>query len=300
MTVNATVDDTIKLTATFRTWDDEVEEATIEDPVLVEGYVLDQSEAELDTFTPTKISDGIYFYDWTPQAVGIYILRMVATFADTSEDVVEETFYVETDSLATGDTLMVDTEIKFAGILTPLCINPDELLQIFPDATELDVAEALWRASTEAHSVLGLPSDTECPTSIVALDFIKASAACELSRVFELGDGNEQSMVLGDFSVTYRSFPKSSVNRGNATTWCELAAALRNEMIYKATSPRAFVAGAVYDNPIPERKLDRLVRSNSSIGYPLMIDPTNPNDPTLNLWGSDSTHKQGLLDGEPS
>lgn len=300
MTVNATVDDTIKLTATFKTWDDENEESTIEDPVLVEGFILDQNDAELDTFTPTKVTDGIYYYDWTPSVVGIYKLRFVATFADTSEDIVEETFYVETDSLATGETLLVDTEIKFAGVITPLCINPDELLQIFPDATELDVAEALWRASTEAHTVLQLSSDTECPTSITALDYIKASAACDLSRVFELGDGNEQSMVLGDFSVTYRSFPKSSVNRGNATTWCELAAALRNEMIYKSSGVRAFVAGAVYDNPIPQRKLDRLVRTNSSTGFPLMIDPTNPNDPVLNLLGSGATQKQGLLDGEPS
>lgn len=297
------VNETIRLKVTFYEWDDSQDPDEIEDPDTVVYNIYDETASPtlLATGTPVRESAGIYYYDWTPSVEGDYIFTFVGTFADDTTDVVTTHFEVlGIGATTSGTTLVSDEVITFGGIITPLCINPDELLVIFPDATELDVAEALWRASTEMYAMLGLSSDDVCPTTPVALDYIKAAAACELSRVFELGDGNEQSMMLGDFSVTYRSFPKSSVNRGNATTWCELAAALRNEVIYKTTYARAFVAGSVYDNPIPQRKLDRVVRSNSSTGTPLMIDPTNPNDPTRDFWNNSGTQKQGLLDGEPS
>lgn len=297
------VNETIRVKVTFYEWDDSQDPDEVEDPVSVVYNIYDEAASPtlLATGTPVRESAGIYYYDWTPSVAGDYIFTFVGTFADDTTDVVTTHFEVlAIGAVSSGTPLMADEVFTFGGVISPLCVNPDELLAVFPDATELDVAEALWRSTTEVYSLLSLDSTTSCPTTPVVLDYIKAAAACELSRVFELGDGNEQSMMLGDFSVTYRSFPKSRVNRGNATTWCETAAALRNEVIYKITAPRAFVAGAVYDNPIPQRKLDRVARSNSDIGFPLMIDPTNPNDPTMNFLGVGPTQKQGLLDGEPS
>lgn len=43
------------------------------------------------------------------------------------------------------------------------------------------------------------------------------------------------SVKLGDFSITNRSIPRSSINRGNATTWCQIAAVLRKEMLASKT-----------------------------------------------------------------
>jgi hypothetical protein len=277
----AYVGDTIRIRVTFYSWDSGTGTSSVEDPVTVTFRIVDMaaSPTTVASGTPTKESDGVYYYDWTPTAAGDFFVEFVGVFGDGSSDVVTDDFTVidpSVDSTTTAETLLADETVSMAGVITPLCVNPDELVAIFPDATELDIAEAIWRASSELNTILKL-GDGECPTDPTALDYIKAAAACELSRVFELGDGNEQSIALGDFSVTYRSFPKSSTNRGNATTWCELAAALRKEVIYKASSSRAFVHGSNYDNPIPIRKLRR-------------DDEYEKYEP----------HKQGLLDGEPS
>lgn len=275
------VGDTIRVRATFYGWSDG--DGAPEDPTSVtySVYIQLSTPTLVLSGTPTKESDGVYYIDWTPSIAAEYTVQFYAVFADSSTDVVSENFTVidpltEDTESSSGETLLADETITMAGIITPLCVSPDELIAIFPDATELDIAEAMWRASSELNTILKL-GDGECPTDPTALDYIKAAAACELSRVFELGDGNEQSIALGDFSVTYRSFPKSSTNRGNATTWCELAAALRKEVLYKASSTKAFVHGSNYDNPIPVRKLRR-------------DDEYEKYEP----------HKQGLLDGEPS
>lgn len=154
-----------------------------------------------------------------------------------------------------SDSLGLDFTIEFAAGLSPLYVSPEELVSIFPDATLLDAAEAIHKASLEIEEILNLSSD-EVPVYI-ALDYVLAQAACILSRTFDFA-ADAMSIVLGDLSVQNAKYPKNSVNRGNATTPCELAAALRKELLYKTTRSKATVRGSNYENPIPNRKLKDL------------------------------------------
>lgn len=226
--------------------------------VTYEIYIASASPTTVQSGSATQETGFYWYVDWTPTEAGEFIIEFTATYEDMSQYEVSEELTVESFEGATPstETLGTDYVLTFAGILEPLCVNPDELMPVFPDATELDVAEAIWRASLDTIQMLSLVENT-CPTNYNVLDYIKAAAACELSKVFEVGDGNEQSIMLGDFSVTYRSYPKSSVNRGTATTWCELAAALRKEILYRASGAKAFVHGSNFYNPIPVRKLRR-------------------------------------------
>lgn len=149
--------------------------------------------------------------------------------------------------------LLVSTTINFAAGLSPLYIAPEELQDVFEDATLLDIAEQIFVASTEARDLLGLKDGDEIP--ILALDYVKAAAACSLSKVFDETAGNEVSFRLGDLSVMTRNYTKDSINRGNAGTWCELAFALRKELIASRTGMKAVLKGANWANPIPQRRI---------------------------------------------
>lgn len=149
-------------------------------------------------------------------------------------------------------SLGIDYVLEFASGLTPLYVAPEELAAMFPDATLLDAAEALHRASLEVEEILSLTSD-EVPV-YVALDYVLAQGACILSRVYDISSGDEVSIKLGDLSVQNQNYPKNSVSRGTASTPCELAAALRKEMLLKTTRCKATVRGSDYPNPIPNRK----------------------------------------------
>lgn len=63
------------------------------------------------------------------------------------------------------------------------------------------------------------------------IEYIRASVCCELSRTYGFGGDDELSLKLSDLTITNRSNPRQSINRGNATTWCQIAAALRKELV---------------------------------------------------------------------
>lgn len=270
------LNDTKRIRGTFYVWDDNENGDQIEDPTIVVYNVYQDSSSGtlLETGTPTKEADGIYYYDWTPTVVGTYVITLVGTFTDESTDVISGTFYVETVPDSEGTPLLVDEVITFAGEIEPLCLDPEELKSAFPDATDLEIAEALWIASIDVNNMLSV-AEGSCPTNPLALEHIKVSAACALSKTYGDGDGNEQGITLGDFSAQYRSYPKAHVNRGNATTWCELAAAIRKELQFTTVGARTFVHASDYYNPIPPREFRDVTQQRRSL-------------------------KQGLLDGDPN
>lgn len=267
------LNDTKRIRGTFYTWSDDTNGNQIEDPVSVEYTEYLDGEL-LVTATPTKEDEGIYFYDWTPIVAGTYVISLIGTFLDDSTDVISGTFYVETVPESEGTPLLVDEVITFAGEIDPLCLDPEELKSAFPDATDLEIAEALWVSSVDVNTMLKV-AEGSCPTNPLALEYIKVSAACALSKTYGDGDGNEQGVTLGDFSVQYRSYPKAHVNRGNATTWCELAAAIRKELQFTTVGARTFVHGSDYYNPFPPREFRDVTQQRRSL-------------------------KQGLLDGDPN
>jgi hypothetical protein len=153
------------------------------------------------------------------------------------------------------ETLLEDSYIIFTAGLTPLYLDPEEIKPLFPEAPLYEIAEQIWVVSNEIKDLLDLEDD-EIP-DLKYLEFIKATTACALSKVFDYSSSDELSFRLGDLSVTNRNFPKSSINRGNATTWCELAAALRREIYSSQSGPKAVVKAGNWKNPIPKRRLKR-------------------------------------------
>ena len=186
MASSATVNDTLRIRAKFYTWDDVEDENVTEDPVTVVFTITDNEAASpgiIVSTTPTRSSQGVYYYDWTPSAEGSYTVTFVGTFDDGSVDIVSEDFEVlgVGEEAADSESLLSDETFSFAGIITPLCVSPDELLVSFPDALEVDIAEAIWRASEEINGVLDIEAGT-CSTNLSVLEYIKAAAACDLSR----------------------------------------------------------------------------------------------------------------------
>lgn len=160
------------------------------------------------------------------------------------------------DEATPSETMLLDEEVLFLGILDPLYANPDELTSIYPDATGAEIAEQMAIASGEVKAMLKL-GDTETPP-YNAIEYVKAAAACALSRVYDAAGGDELTFKLGDFSVTNRAFPRRSIDRTNATTWCELAGVFRRELLHTTTRMKPARKADIYPNPIPDRKLKRL------------------------------------------
>ncbi len=195
--------------------------------------------------------------------------------------------YEAVTSPAGGSTLILDQVIQFTGVLDPFYLDPAEVHIIYPDANQIEIAELIWKYSEEVMSIEKLDNTKTPPDvpSYLGLEYIQAATACSLSRIYDdVSGGNEFSFALGDLSVQNRAYPKQSVNRGNATTWCEYAAAIRKEMVANKVGMKAVSKGkGGGDNPhlIPARKLkyyDKNLFSQASI-YDVDID-----DPRLNQF----------------
>lgn len=254
----AYINDTVNLVVTFRSWSSGGPTPQPEDPQTVTVNVYDMTAATptlLITAIPNNLSVGVYSYDWTPTVLGEFEVQFLGEFADGTQDLVREEFSVQTeDSIpTTGVSLMSDEVITFAAGLDPLYLEPEELTSIYPDASLVDIAEQIWSASAEVKAFYKLKDGEEPP--FLALEYIKAAAACALSKTYDLESGSELSVRLGDLSVTNRSFPKQSLNRGNATTWCELAIALKKEMQIARIGMKSVVKGDALPNPMPIRAL---------------------------------------------
>jgi hypothetical protein len=120
-------------------------------------------------------------------------------------------------------------------------LDPESLLAYFPDASLLEIGEIIYNYSTEVKAIYNLlDAEDGSNLSFTVLEYIKAATACELSRTYGLGGDDEMSLTLGDLSITNKSIPRNRVTRDNATTWCQIAAALRKEMLAAKVGPRGF------------------------------------------------------------
>jgi len=252
----AYVGDTTRLKVTFRDYTGQIDDP---DTVLFEilATPISATPTVLLSAVPTRESSGVYYYDWTPTAVGDFVARFTGTFTDASVDIVDLEVTVSLSSTSSADdeqTLGVDSEVNFASGLDPLYVDPEMLSSAFPDQTLLEIAEQVYVVSLEIYDLLSLEDD-EGVSDLVA-DYIMAQAACNLSRLYGSVTIGAESLTLGDFRVDYGStYGKSSVNRGNALTWCEVAASLRKEVMFKNAESATFMKGSNYYNPIPVRKI---------------------------------------------
>jgi len=263
---------TYRITNLYTNWNDTLNETEVADPDSVEVriYTTSVEVANLVTTTvPIKVTDGEYYYDLNYSGTGKIIVVFEATFGGSN---LQDTEY-ELEVIAEGGsssgtvfkTLIEDQTLLFSSGMTPLYFNPEEILYLFPDSNELEVAEYIHYASLEVLDILCADASTTTYADLpyIAIEYIQASVACSLSRIYEDGFGVDASIRLGDMSVTNPNAGGTGryINRANASTWCQLASALRKELLQESTKfgsnrgLKAFTKGSRYPNPIPDRTI---------------------------------------------
>lgn len=250
--------ETTILTASFYSWSSSG--GDLVDPSLVEGFVKDTDFNTISTFTPVRDSLGVYKYSWTPSTIGDFYLEFKGTHADATIDIVRDLFsVVGVIAGQTEATLGDDQYIQWMTTLTPMYLDPEEISSIFPDATNFEIAEYIFIASSEVQEFLELDSNDVVPSK--AIEYIKASVLCSLSRVYEPNQGAGETITLGDLTVDSKRSPKNYPNRATAVGWCELAYVLRQEMVRASGNGpgmKAVVKGETFGNPMPVRGLRTL------------------------------------------
>ncbi len=254
----AQVNEQIRINATFY-FDEDISDnipSTVTTPtsvlfeVLVDDVVL---------YSDPAVENGdVWYHSYTPLTEDEYTFRFTASFEDADDLAVEQAVTVGPET-ATPNYLSSDIEIIFGAFLSPMYVDPEELVGFFPTLNEFEIAEAIHVASLKVKALFDLEDDEEPPA--YAVDFVHAAAACALSRIvndlFGSGSYSKDDFTLGDLTIkdSSGSSAKSKVNPGNASTWCELAFVLETEMKMKSVSSKAFVKGTYYPNPVPERRL---------------------------------------------
>jgi hypothetical protein len=215
-------------------------------PATVTVSVKDYLNALVDSakYPLTQVSGYEYYIEFTPTTPGKYTVEFVGILQDSSTIIVKQVLYVnDTDSkYKPSVTLKADETISFAADISPLYLDPEEVLYFFPDASLLEVGELIHHYSMEIKQMFRLQElDDGSTLNFTLSEYIKASACCELSRSYGYGGDDELSLKLADLSITNRTNPRQSVNRGNAVTWCQIAAALRKEVAASRIGMRAVI-----------------------------------------------------------
>lgn len=236
------VSDTVRVTVKFKDIDSNGLEVELS-PSTVSVTIKNSSGATIISTSATSSTSSIYYYDYTPTIADTYTVKFTGILSNGNTVVVEQKLYVSSVSEEYQPTIILknDETITFAPDVTPLFLDPESVLAYFPDASMLEIGEIIYNYSTEVKAIYNL-LDTEDGSglSFTVLEYIKAATACELSRTYGLGGDDEMSLTLGDLSITNKSIPRNKVTRDNATTWCQIAAALRKEMLAAKVGPRGF------------------------------------------------------------
>jgi hypothetical protein len=233
---NVLVNDTVRIKVKFIDTDPITGEQENVSPISVFVNITNASGQSVVNTSATSLNSSEYFYDFTPATVGQFNVVFTGVLEDSSQIIVNQNLYVSDPDgeYMPSVTLSADETIMFAPDITPLYIDPEEILLIFPEATLIESGELVHHYSNEVKQIFSLKEeDTGEDLSFTVYEYIKASVACELSRTYGFGGDDELQVRLGDLSITNKSIPRGNVNRGNATTWCQIAAALRKEMIAK-------------------------------------------------------------------
>lgn len=245
------IGDSVSAKVVFRDWDPSSNSfGDPIDPDTVDVTLYDSLGAVVFTEPAVREDVGVYSYEYVANTVGVFDLEFLGTFNDGSVSRVSSKVAVETqiDLVYLGSNF----EFSFLTDIDPLLVDPEEFELIYPDATRIEVAELVHRFSKEVKNIYG---SLEIPQ--IAYDYIRAAVECSLYRTYDLGfAGTGTAYALGDLSVSQTPYGnRNTVTRGNATTPCELAAALRADMMRTRTNMKAVTTGKNFRNPMPKRKL---------------------------------------------
>jgi hypothetical protein len=241
MSNNIVVDDSVKISVKFIDIDSNGDQVEVEvDSVELEISKSDGTLVAVDSGDIIPITVGStsgFYYIFTPTEADTYTVKYTGIYyvgLTEKQIVVEQKLYVSSTTEDYYPTVVLGSNetITFASEISPLYLDPESLLAYFPDATLLEIAEIIYNYSLEVKSMYNLTdSEDGSGLSFNVLEYIKAATACELTRTYGYGGDDEVSLHLGDFTVTNSSVPRKSVTRDNATTWCQIATALRKEML---------------------------------------------------------------------
>lgn len=252
--------DTVRIKVRFVDTDPNTDAQIEVEPSTVSVSVYDESNTLIITDSAVALTPSQYYYDFTPTEAGEYKITFIGTFIDTSTITVNQRIYVSTpsDEYKPSITLKSDETIVFAADLEPLYLNPEELLSFYPDATLLEIGEIVHSYSLEVKQLNNyLDTVTGADIPFNALEYIKAATACELSRTYAYGSpDDEMSVQLGDLTVVHKPISRTQIDRSSATTWCQLAAVIRREMLTHKTGPKN-----VQWKGLPTRKITRFNRN---------------------------------------
>ncbi len=210
-----------------------------------------------------NLATGEVFYDWVPTSDGKYKVVFQATVQASTNSYSTHTRIIFVGPLATTKTLAASKTYQFLGAVSPLYVDPEEVLKYYPEGDIVEVTEWVHWYSKELKNLLELADDATLTT--LQHDFIIASAMCALSRIYGIngilgGSSNSDSFTLGDLQVknqTSSGISRSGSNKYDPTTWCEYAAILREELTRSNSTPVSFVKAGSWYSPIPVRALRR-------------------------------------------
>jgi hypothetical protein len=251
--INVLVNDIIRITVKFVDINNLTGEQTEVDPTSVSVIIKDSDNNTIVTATATKQAFAIWYYDFTPTQPDTYTINFNGILSSGKSIPVSQQLYVSTPSeeYKPTITLRADETIAFGPDISPLYLDPEEIQRIFPEATQLEIAELIHAFSHEINSIFGIDIESNIdPVTVIkqsgssefaVADYIKASTACELSRTYGYGGDDELSVQLADLTITNKTIPRSNVTRANATSWCQIAAALRKEIVAKRVSVRGIL-----------------------------------------------------------
>lgn len=250
MTSSVLVNDTVRIKVKFLDYNVQTGQQEEVSPTSVTVLINNSDGAQVVSASATSITSSEYYYDFTPTQADQYSVKFTGVMSGGYQIVVNQNLYVSNpdEEFKPTITLREDEIISFGADISPLYVDPDEILRIFPDSSRLEIAELVHGFSHEVDSMFGIKSDTQNPMSVISgygvstftvAQYIKASTACELTRIYGYGGDDELSVELADLKITNRNTPRSNISRSNATTWCQIAAALRKEIMGKRVGIKA-------------------------------------------------------------
>jgi hypothetical protein len=238
---NILVNDTVRLKVKFIDVDTEGNQIEVA-PATVLMSIRNSDDQIIISTNPTALNVYEYYYDYTPTTAGTYRVFFTGILENNTTINVNQQIYVSTPTEDYKPTVFLreDEIISFAADIEPLYLDPDLLLPYFPDASLLEIGEFIHNYSIEIKNIFKLLS-TEDGTNIpfTAFEYIRAATCCELTRVYGNGGDDELSVRLGDLSITNKNLPRNTLSRANATTWCQIAAMLRKEMLTSKVGMKA-------------------------------------------------------------
>lgn len=289
MTISSVlVNDTIRIKVKFIDINASTGEQISVTPNSVTAEIKKDDGTLVVSTAPTALSGSEYYYDFTPTTPDTYKIKFIGYMSGGTTITVNQQLYVSTssDEYKPTITLKADEIMTFAPDVTPLYLSPEEILPLFPEASLIEIGELIHFHSLEVETIYGIKNTYEASKlAYAALEYIKAAVACDLSRMYNYGGDDDVSVTLADLTVTARNIPRTTISRGNAVTWCQIAAALRKEMLAMKTGARG-----MQPKGLPSHQI---------FGAGKFVDP----DTYREVWLSDrdlyGTSRSAALKGDP-